>query len=137
MDQFDEDGSGEITYTMFCEMVMDSRQSDSTSFGSSSPVLISKAAVQDKIRDASKRLFVYFGQLDKLASGKLSRDEIRSALERHDIVVGKFQFDQASENSSSGSVGKQCRLALQISPCQQLFRYVCHRAAARQNGGSG
>ena len=81
MDQFDESGTGEITYNMFCEMVMDSKSSDSTSFGASSPVVQSMTAVANNIRESSRTLRNYCMQIDKAEVGHLSRAEMFTALQ--------------------------------------------------------
>ena len=101
MNKVDPDGSGEINFQQFCEMIMGSKKDDSTSInthssaqgrpsnadGNSEQFLIRN--VREKWRDL---IVAFKHEADE--GGNLMPAALRKVLMRHDIILGDAQFEE-------------------------------------------
>eukprot|EP01052_Picozoa_sp_SAG31_P005386 SAG31_NODE_236_length_19594_cov_7.018620_12_plen_421_part_00 len=106
MARFDPDQSGEVTYNKFVELVMGSKARDATSFSNKVAMGTDKVTVtgndarnfervvRQKVLECWRELKHLFTHLDDLGTGQgsLPYEDMRYALERHNIMLTDHQF---------------------------------------------
>ena len=94
MAEYDPEGSGEITYNQFCEMVMGSKARDATGMSNSGARGVEKfeSMLARKVRECAKSLRTYCQHCDAMGTGTVTDEELLHALQRHDIVMSDKQF---------------------------------------------
>ena len=94
MAEYDPEGTGEITYGQFCEMVMGSKARDATGMSNSGARGVEKfeSMLARKVRECAKSLRTYCQHCDAMGTGTVTDEELLHALQRHDIVMSDKQF---------------------------------------------
>lgn len=114
MGQFDSDGSGEINYRKFCELVMGSTQDTSTSLTTSVSGRVGHVSADSgnnemmlrrKIRMSFKDISNVFRDLDKNKSWVLPGRQVQQILARYDIDMTTEQFGAACTKLKCTSTG--------------------------------
>lgn len=110
MQEYDPQGTGEITYNQFCEMVMGSKATDGTSFsGGDSKAENFEQMMMRKVRECAKSLKTYCQHCDAMETGTVTEDELLLALQRHDIVMNDKQFSDMLRWTSATDPGGNVR----------------------------
>lgn len=93
MNRFDVRGTGVITYQSFCEMVMGSNSSDSTSFTAGAE-WIQPEVLMRMVRESAKDLRISCTHKDPRKTGKISVMAMRGVMSRFNIYLTDLQFDE-------------------------------------------
>jgi Ca2+-binding EF-hand superfamily protein len=114
MDKLDDNGTGEIDFRKFCEVLMGSGKRDSvglklqTELGTqiSDDAGNSEMMIKRKVQMSFRDLRRAFKELDRGGNGVLSMEDFRFALQRLDIIMTEQQFIELSRKIDANGDGQ-------------------------------